>query len=141
MTKKSIFLLIIILISNLFLSVNAELGIIEVSNAIDQEFMSTENLNSAETKKQLLYCMVKCNSFSDKTMKKILKSKNLTFSAESPITYVAPLETVICRVKISTGKNCYFATIKQHSSLDGTLRIASKLPCSRKRRPMVSFKQ
>lgn len=141
MTKKSIFLLIIILFSNLFSSVNAEFGVIEVNGAIDQEFLSTENLNSAETKKQLLYCMVKCNSFSDKITKKILKSKNLTFSAESPITYVAPLETVICRVKISTGKDCYYATIKQHSSLDGTLRMASQLPCSRKRRPAASFKQ
>lgn len=141
MTKKSIFLLIIIIFSGLFLPVYAESGIIEVNNAIDQEFMSTENLNSTETKKQLLNCMVKCKSFTNKIMKKILKSKNLTFSAESPITYVASLETVICRVKISTGEDCYFATLKQHSSLDGTLRIASELPCSRKQHPVASFKQ
>lgn len=141
MTKKSIFLLIIITFSCLFLPINAGNGVIEVNSVIDQEFMSTENLNSTETKKQLLSCMVKCNSFKEKIMKKILKSKNLTFSAESPIAYVASLETVICRVKISTGKDCYFATLKQHSSLDGTLRIASELPCSRKRHPVASFKQ
>lgn len=135
MSKKSIFAIITILFLNVFTFVNAkETGVIEIDDALSHEFMSTKNLNNAGTKKKLIDCMVRSETFSDKVIKKISKSKYLTFYADSPISYVAALETVVCRVKICTKHDCYFATIKEHQKFDGTLRIAAQLPCSRKRK-------